>query len=134
MPHDTLATLLRLRAIEERVAKSALAGSLAARHQAATSAASAEAALVTEARGADPEHYARWLPRGLAERGAANQVLAEAELDADAARHTLAEAHAARRVADEAKAARDAEAAAELARKTQHALDDLSRRRLGPWE
>lgn len=134
MPRDTLATLLRLRAIEERVAKSALGISLAARHQAASSAAAAEAALVTEARGADPGHYARWLPRGLADRGAANQVLAEAELDAEKARAALAEAHSARRVADEAKAARDAEQAAELARKTQHALDDLSRRRLGPWE
>lgn len=134
MPQDSLLTLLRLRAIEERVAKTALAGSLAARHQAASSAASAEAALVTEAKGADPGHYARWLPRGLAERGAANQALADADLEAEAARAALAEAHAARRVADEAKEARDAEEAAELARKTQHALDDLSRRRLGPWE
>jgi hypothetical protein len=134
MPGDALGTLLRLRAIEERVAKTALAGSLAARRQAVAVAQAAEAALVSEAKGADPGHYARWLPRGLVQRDTANQAMAEADLNAETARAALAEAHAARRVADEAKAARDAEAAAERARKTQHALDDLSRRRLGPWE
>ena len=84
----------------------------------------------SRAKGADPAHYAAWLPRGLAAREAAEATAAEAAEAAEAARRLLAEAHAARRVAEEAKARRDAETAARLATRTQHALDDMARRRL----
>jgi hypothetical protein len=130
MARDALATLLRLRGIEERVARAALAQDLAASHQAADAAAGAARAITTEAKGADPAHYAAWLPRGLAAREAAEATAAEAAEAAEAARRLLAEAHAARRVAEEAKARRDAETAARLATRTQHALDDMARRRL----
>jgi len=128
-----LHTLLRLRRFEADAARRALAEALAAEAEAESRRDRAEAALYEEARNTDEDtllalqNFAAWLPRGTADRQAANHALAVAARTSSAARAALAERRAAmeaveKHVEAQARAERQAEA-----RREAHALDDAVR-------
>jgi flagellar export protein FliJ len=129
----SLHTLLRLRRFEADAARRALAEAIAAQQQAEARRDQAEAALREEAKSTDADtllalrNFAAWLPRGAAERQAANHALAVAARASAAARTALAERRAAleaveKRIEAAARAERQ-----DAARREAHALDDAFR-------
>jgi flagellar biosynthesis chaperone FliJ len=129
----TLHTLLRLRRFEADAARRALAEALAAEAAAEAGRDQAAAALCEEAKNTDADtllalqNFAAWLPRGTADRQAANHALAVAAKASAAARAALAERRAALEAVEkriEAQARADQQ---EAARREAHALDEAFR-------
>ena len=129
MARDPLASLARLRRLETAMARRDLAERLGAVAAAEQRQALAIAAIQQEAAGDAPADYARWLPRGLAERDRADRLHKHAEYRLEEAQTALAGARAAERSVEWLQEERAREQRETQERKRQALLDDAAARR-----
>jgi len=129
----TLQTLLRLRRFEADAARRALAEAIAAEAAADARREQAEAALYQEAKSTDTDtllalqNFAAWLPRGRADRQAANHALVVAAQASAAARAALAERRAAVEAVEKRVEAQLRTERQDASRREAHALDEVFR-------
>lgn len=130
MKRDPLAVLARLRGAKVMAARRRIAEEALLHQAAAERARAAASALVEEGR--HGEHYATWLPRGMALRDAAAAETERAALRVSDAGAALAAARAAERAVESLAEMRAEGARRALTRAEQRALDEAGAWRAQP--